>query len=1824
MESEAKFVVKNQEKNIRALAICRDTVKNTPNTVVNDITQNEIKSLFDDFKINQNELRAFTKEPEYKINYDIISKLQDDFYAIYEEILSLLSQQTIDSKPVVAQTVTATPVINAPRVTIKPFSGDPLDWSNFKTIFDHSVNDNENYSKAQKLQLLRTFVTGNALSLIQHIDIKDDNYVLAYKLLVDRYDNVRTLSNFHYSRLINFKHSENLQQTLSNFTATFNSSICALKTMKINLEDFLIFKLAFNSLPVNICADFEKQCAPNKLPTYDELMTFVINLEKSYESTIFDNSFNISLSPNDSQKNQNEKPKTNFNRKPATLIAEQRAFDVSKNKFNSNSHNLHCVICRSTAHNAYSCDEFLLLSIDNRYKKVRDLDLCTNCLGYHNIANCKSVRTCKICHLNHNTLLHRYDADKSRINLISENRDLSPRFQRRSPRPHDNTTLSCINNDVNNSCMSPQPSLNQTMTQPPPGFMYPWWFFNPPQGNSTPCASNGSFTSNSPILTAPSVSSSVSQPITAPVANNNVNNNATITEPNASNNTVTNLSCNIGNKSAILGTAVIDVLNHENKRVKIRAVLDSGSEISVITRKAANKLGLQIQQSQSQILGISSSNTRVQGQVNVQIRSPIDAKFELNCNALVLSHIIGPTPSACLPPEIIEQFEQLPLADPNFIHSGPIEMLLGIDTYSELIDSSAPHIIKGKPSAFKTVFGYVIFGKIETSLIKAQPTHSLLTTLDSVDNSLRKFWEIEEVKLPVVSHPDDEICEQLYRNTTTRDESGRYIVALPFKPNIAPLTNNRSSALKNYFRFENRLNKNPELQEKYHNFMREYIDLGHMSMAISHSSYIIPHHCVLKESSSTTKLRTVFNASSLDSNGQSLNGQLLPGPKLQHDIGTILISFRMHEFVVTADVKMMYRQIRVRPEDLIHQHIYYRVESSQPPAEFQLNTVTYGLTPSAYLAQRTLLKLVEDEGNKFPRAALAIANHTYVDDILTGASSVDDAKQLIQDLINLLQLGGFSLRKWTSNSPSLLSDFPQDHLENPLLFSDDSPSIKILGLQWTPRSDDFSYQVTPFDLKPTKRNILSYIAKMFDPLGFLAPVTFWAKFFMQKLWQEKLNWDDELPSQLSNAWMEFSSHLSEISTIKIPRFFGTTNQDPYLIGFCDASERGYAAGLYLRMANLQATRTFLLKAKTRVAPVKTVTIPRLELCAALLLAHLFESVSDSLSSFQDLQVRFYSDSQIVLTWLHTPVHKLKIFVANRVRQILAITSADSWHHIPSEQNPADVASRGVTPQELVQHSIWWNGPEFLSQHPSKWPISTSILSSNIPELRTEKPILLIKQNSNYFIDLFARYSSFSKLLRIMAYVLRFIKRARDRTSQYVDHLIQVEEIENATHACVRIVQIHAFPKEYTELSQGKPTSTVNLKSLTPFYHYSTRTLRAAGRLANSALPFDSKHPMILPRNEHFTKILCRHYHESSLHAGPRTTQSIITQKFWIVGLRSTLRWIIHNCVKCVRYQSKPIAPLMADLPSQRVNVLHPFQSVGIDFAGPFSLKTTVIRNAKVVKAYMCIFICTSTKAVHLECVSDLTTDSFLAAFDRFVSRRGLPAHIYSDNGTNFVGAAASLAEIQDFLQRSHPEIHNYCTERFIEWHFNPPSAPNFGGLWEAAVKSTKFHLHRVLNKRVLTFEEFSTLLTRIEAVLNSRPLFEPSPDPNESLITLTPGHFLVGRPLVQAPDRTYAPQLGLKSRWILIRQLLQNFWHIWSKHYLHTIIQRNKWHHSREPFAVGQIVLAYGVDTSPSEWPLGIITQVHPGHDGIVRVVTLRTAYGTYKRPVNKLIHVPI
>ena len=1351
--------------------------------------------------------------------------------------------------------------------------------------------------------------------------------------------------------------------------------------------------------------------------------------------------------------------------------------------------------------------------------------------------------------------------------------------------------------------------------------------------------------------------------------------------------------------TVVLATVLVPVWV-DGREFVVRALLDTGSSASFITERAVRKLKLVRRNCSIRVNSVGADKSQgVNGCVNLSLchKSEGSCNF-IDVNALIMDKVVGDLPPTKITninmPNIVTR-----LADPLWNIPGPVDLLLGADVYYQIVTAGA-ETVKGT-SYISTIFGFAISGLIESASTRHLCVSALYST---VEMDLERFWKLEEVpdvcdskgeqtdgvRLALCRSTEEKFAEDNFFKTHQFDSSGRIVATLPFIGDVGKLGNSERIAKLRFLNNEKKLERSPLAYAQYRKEMNETLSLGHMEKVPiaelnvpSSKVYYIPHHGVFKEGSTTTKLRIVLDASCPTSTGVSLNDLLANGPKIQDDLFHILIRFRLRIVAVVGDVAKMYRQIALDNAGKDYHRLFWRNTSSEPLEVYRMTRVTYGVKSAGHTSIRSLQVIAAKFGNAATQKAM---NDFYVDDLLSGDDTINLAGSLIKNITESLVHGGFELRKLASSEPSLINALPEKLRENieAFEFSDEDHLIKTLGLEWQPVSDVFSFKVCHLDSDPisskdvkrgdraklkaeiveenskveggmfipftcptaellTRRKILSDIAKIFDPLGFLSCVVIVLKICMQEIWKTKLGWDEELPTEITAPYLEWRDSLTLLRDVKVPRRVIDYTQGVHeLHVFCDASEKAYGAVVYVRETFGNHVTVKFLTSKARVAPLKHTTIPKLELCAALTGMKLIQAV---LHSLRFLSIRptvcAWSDSTTVLHWLDNLPGKWQTFVANRVAQIQEVIPREKWFHVPTEVNPADLASRGVPVAQFIQSSLWWQGPEFLRCLEPSYPPQPSedeLCKSSLEEKKifveacASLPALEVPLASVLHVLKLDNFSTLEKAVRVLVRVKRFIATLRDGRMGSArrngrDIITSTDRRDSLRELTIASQQVD-FSVELACILRGEQLVRSNrLAKLYPFLDPDDGVLRVGGRLqarvgtlANSTI-----YPAILTRKCRLSVLLGQKVHEETLHGGLQLCIAELRRTFWVISSRQMFRDLIRNCVTCFRHNSKPLHALMGDLPKERVTPSRPFSYVGLDFAGPIAAKA---KNGTE-KVYLAIFVCFSTKAVHIEVVSSLTSQGCIAALHRFTARRGLPVCIYSDNGTNFTGARGELNKLRELLHIKSGKLAQEVGKGGMEWVFIPPGSPNFGGLWEAAVKSAKGHMKKVVGKAVLTFEELCTLCCDIEAMLNSRPLIPVSDDPND-LGALTPFMFLTGSQSYSLPLLSFQKlpsddllRANETKRWLHVKNMMADFWKRWSREYLTTLQQRPKHVLETPNLKVNDMVLLTSENLPPLQWPLGRILEVFPGNDGYVRTVLVKTAAGTYKRPAYKARKLP-
>lgn len=1304
--------------------------------------------------------------------------------------------------------------------------------------------------------------------------------------------------------------------------------------------------------------------------------------------------------------------------------------------------------------------------------------------------------------------------------------------------------------------------------------------------------------------------------------------------------------------------------------IAVRAFLDTGAQPNLASfafyhRRLSDTLNSAVMS--RKIIGVNGQTFAIKQKVLLSVHSWYNDELSVNGIFWIMpkDSMWKPfMPDKRMNPFRIRNTTEIPFADPSYWIPAQVHLLLGVGLFARIVTAVIDRPIDGIV-LMNTKIGIIVFGEELDECLDRDG--NVLTAIEykedvQLDKLLERLWQQDLVPTVRKLSKEEMAVELHYVNNLKRDKNGRFIVKIPLKGNIADLGNSKEIARRRFMFLERKLEKNPEQREAYIEKMRESIRLGHLTLATDEPKpgeivYYIPHHNVPKDN------RVVYDASCKTDRGISLNDIQMVGPKLQRDLFETIMRFRRHRIAVYADIKKMFNQVKLDRGQWNLQRIFWRESPDEPLREYWWTVVIFGQASSAYLSVRSLIQTARESAAQYPKAANAIENDFYMDDCVTGEDSHEKALVLAMQIDNILKAAGFELRKWKSNSKFVVNSLESD-MEKAMLFAVEDKST-VLGLKWLIDEDKFTFTVKnpQFEGKITKRSIVSHVAQLYDPNGYISPVTIRGKILAQDLWKAKLDWDESVNDTFADRWTEFWKDIKRLEDFRIDRWLATGKEmSIQMHGFSDAASTAYGAGLYVRTQDLQGNiKCNLLATKSRVAPVKTVSIPRLELSAAELLARLMSTVLQ-IMEWPGVEYFLWIDSSVAYHWIKREPYTLKTFVANRVASIQERTEPDRWRHIDGKDNPADLLTRGVSPAELINNELWLHGPAWLQLPQKDWPATRVMcdppneaineFSVNIATAANDDLRIRIGRTKKT-ISLLEYAGKLEKLVNIVCYVKRFIKiriektkldrqtkanrpkklsyrmkvtRRRKRRGEIVPPVMPPTNKER-TEAMIYLIrktqQMHISAEVAALSKKDRLPEKSKLASLNPIID-ENGILRLGGRLDRSELDYEMKHPFIIPQDSRLAHLIMDYAHRKTYHGGVQVMMQFVRQKYWIPRLRNGLRNIVHKCVVCVRMNARTEDQLMAELPMERVQIGKPFLYTGVDYAGPFELYLPESQgNQTKRKCWAAIFICMITRAVHIDIVTDLTSVAYIACYERFIARRGRCKKLFSDNGTSFKGAEKEMKKaIEHWMDK---ETLEHIHDRGTDWHFMSPAAPHQGGIYEAAVKSMKFHVKRIVGMKVLPYEQFHTLLLQVEAILNSRPI-NPLYDDPKDMQALTPGHFLIGEPLITPLPFAIDPKpstVGVRL-WRDRQRMVQHIWDRWQNEYLTTLQERKKWRKEKENLKIGQMVVLKSENFPPASWALGRICELLPSRDGLVRNVIVETATTKLKRPVQKVCVLPV
>lgn len=1353
--------------------------------------------------------------------------------------------------------------------------------------------------------------------------------------------------------------------------------------------------------------------------------------------------------------------------------------------------------------------------------------------------------------------------------------------------------------------------------------------------------------------------------------------------------------------------------NDPDRRVKVYAVLDDQSDTCFVTDDAINKLGVTgpaIKLELGTMHAIEKIDTqRIDGLVVSRFDGKVDIPLP---KAYTRRHIPGQR--AQIPrPETARKYEHLEkIADeiPPYEEHLSIGLLIGNNCVRALKPRS---IIPGRsndPYATRTTLGWGVVGARshgdhDDEIQEMAGCHRIATReIAGEEEPTNKFIPLKNCKEVMTPSTIKRMFEQDFSDTQETNPgmsqedlkfmkitsggihkagNGHYEVPLPLRDENVHLPCNRKLAEARLKQLSRRFKIDSKYKEDYVTFMQKMLEEGHAEKAPKQyeTVWYIPHHGVYHPKK-PEKLRVVFDCSS-EFQGHSLNRHLLQGPDLTNSLVGVLCRFRQEPVAFACDIEGMFHQVHVNEEhrDLLRFLWWEQGDTSREPTEYRMTVHLFGATSSPGCANLALRTAANDGVNEFGvETASFIKENFYVDDGLKSVPTVPEAIDMIRNSTEMCMRGGFRLHKFMSNSKEVVESTPMESRAKEIkeldLNRDLLPSERVLGVEWNIENDAFKFRITLKDKPLTRRGILSTVSSIYDPLGIAAPFLLRGKRILQLLCKESIGWDDAIPDELRMRWEMWRSELPLLEKIEVPRCFKLKKMGNLkkveLHHFSDASTEGYGQCSYLRLVDTSnQVNCSLVMGKARVTPLKPITIPRLELTAALVSVRVSNMLSRELR-YDEVEEVFWTDSKVVQAYIHNDARRFHTFVANRVQQIRERTVPEQWKYVDGKNNPADDASRGLSPKDLLQSSRWLRGPTFLWDHHDGWKnfdkSQPEPLQLDDKEVRKASSLATCTTNEEQSATLLQRleyFSSWFRTKRAVAVCLRYRKILLERTrgkQTTMDGVktrsaareyrpVDVDELKEAEQEIIRHVQKEAFKEEISKLKKitadyeahreddsrsriQKPKRVSPLSRLDPFLDHSN-LVRIGGRIKQASVSKDVKHPIVLPGQGHISKVLARYFHEKALHQGRGITlNETRSSGYWIIGGGSVISRLIHECVTCRKLRAKVQEQKMADLPADRLTPTPPFTYCAVDYFGPWYVK----EGRKELKRYGVLFTCLVTRAIHLEVANSLETDSYINALRRFICRRGPVRQMRSDNGSNFIGARRELKEALAEMDQS--QVKEEMLKENCDWFevkLNVPSASHMGGIWERQIRTVRSVLSALLEKngQQMNDEALRTFMCEAEAVVNSRPLTAEGITSADTAEPLTPNHFLTLKTKVVLPPPGKFTSADLYSRkwWRRVQHLTNEFWCRWKKEFLLSLQARQKWTHPRKNLQVNDVVIVKDEDIPRNQWKTCRITEVRPDKDGLVRKVTLEvgsqnlTADGkrsqplsTLERPIHKLV----
>ena len=1236
-----------------------------------------------------------------------------------------------------------------------------------------------------------------------------------------------------------------------------------------------------------------------------------------------------------------------------------------------------------------------------------------------------------------------------------------------------------------------------------------------------------------------------------------------------------------------------------------RALLDTGAGSSYISSELARRLEKRpVRVDHKQIETMLRTVTTKIEVYDVQLSNSRDS-FSFNVE---VSKVDKPVLISLPNPhydDIIKQYphlKEVQMEDADTKDYLPVHVILGAAEYVKIKTRRSVCIGKpGEPVAEYTYFGWTIMagGNEKGS------SHMMFTRSSEADYI--NLCSLDVLGIKEESNNKEEEVYHEFKDQLGRSAEGWYETNIIWKDNKDELRSNKIGSMARLKNMLRRLRKDPVLYQQYDQIIRDQLMEGIVERVRKDEpkgrEFYLPHRPVIKETAKTTKVRIVYDASARENDkSPSLNDVTEVGPSLQKNLWKVLVRNRMCPIVLTGDMKQAFLQIRIREEDrdALRFHWVKSMDSDEIET-LRFTRAIFGLGQSPFLLNGTVQEHLNTSKKVYPDKTVCIQEieeSLYVDDLVTGGTTIDEVMNLKETAIRIFGDAKFELHKWQSNNKALEDQNETVHNDTSHAKQElgTAPTeCKILGVSWNKQSDTFRVNLNLPRQRETKRGMLKFLASIFDPLGLISPVMLHGKDLYRVACDAKLSWDQTLPEALEKQWRKWLESLPQ--HYEVPRSiisYESKIRTIELHAFADASLKGVSAVIYAVIDQRERKSQGLLVSKSRLSK-KGLSIPRLELVAAHIAANLMENVRNALHNYQISKCYGWSDSLIVLFWLKQK-QGYKQFVSNRVQKINQKAYIE-WRHVPTQENPADIGSRGCKGTDLKES--WTSGPSWL-QDQDQWPYNIATEASEGTETERKRMTEIFKTAINLDNDIAHQLLSkfnLKKTLRILSWINRFNLNCHiSQKSKRKQGPLTTEEIKLQLNKMIKKYQ-HHFEQDqsFEEIEE-----ILNLKKS------SQDLYECHGRITGD-------YPIFIPNATLLAEKMVENSHYQTIHGGVGLTMTKVRSNYWIPRLRQITKNVIKRCHGCKRFRATPyVPPIPGQLPSDRTKGHRAFQVIGLDYAGPIVYKR---KNRSSKSAYILLITCSLSRAVHLELVESQKLEEFTKCFKRFVARRGRPQKIYSDNAKTFQAASNWLKSIM-----KSEKFQDYLAENNITWQFNLSRAPWWGGQFERMVGLMKQCLYKSTGKANLSWNELEEVLFDIESNLNNRPLSYLEDD--IQFPVLTPNTLAFGEEKHVLEEDIDFMEGDLRKRAKYIKKCKENLWNRWKNEYLKSLRERHNMKVKRgnhPPLAVGDVVIIKGDERNRRFWRIGIIDKLIEGKDGIVRVVKLRCGKTNLERAVQHL-----